>query len=146
MSSALFAATVLSGGFTLGLGLFHIRIPAIFRYGEALGRDADRGGLGRIAAGPLHYELRRHDLLGVAWVMSNAGTYALISIGLVDLAWALGQAVVPVLPVAVWVAGWWLVRAAGQLTIGRRPVDLLLIAWFGFLAATHVALALGGAS
>jgi hypothetical protein len=141
VSSVLFAATVASGLFTLGLGLVHLRIPAIFRYQLAIGRDTDRGGLGDIAAGPLHYDLRRHDLVGVAWIMSNAASYALVTIGLADLAWAAGVDVLPIRPAVVWIAGWWLIRAGGQLAIGRRTIDSLLIVWFGVLAATHLALA-----
>jgi hypothetical protein len=42
----------------------------------------------------------------------------------------------------MWAAGWWAIRAAGQLLLGRRTGDWLVAAWFAGLAGIHVAAAL----
>ena len=139
------SSTLLGGGFagagmfSLGLGVVHVAIPVIVRFGRAIGDDADRPPLGVIGVGRATYALRRTDLIGLTWVMSNAASYVLISIGVVDLAWAAGMNVVPIRPVAVWIAGWWALRAAGQLAIGRRPGDWVVVAWLFVLAAVHAA-------
>ena len=128
-----------AGAFTLSLGIVHLRIPAIVRYRLAIGDDDDRSPLGAIGRGAVRYELRRTDLLGIAWVMSNAASYVLISIGLVDLGWAVTAPAVAPTPIALWIAGWWAVRAISQHAIGGRAGDLLVAAWFWVLCLVHLA-------
>jgi hypothetical protein len=128
-----------AGVFTVGLGLWHLRIPAIVRYRDALGDDGPGvAPLGTISLGRLRYALRRRDLLGIAWVMSNAASFVLISVGLIDLRLALGEPESLVRPIALWIAGWWAIRAVSQHAIGRRPIDLALAAWFWLLAGVHL--------
>jgi hypothetical protein len=75
--------------------------------------------------------------------MSNAASYVLLSIGLLDLAWAAGWHWLPVVGGGLWVAGWWGIRAGGQLVVGRRRLDLAFATWFAALAVLHLVLGLG---
>jgi hypothetical protein len=61
-----------------------------------------------------------------------------MSIGLLDVAWGTGWTSAPP-PILVWVAGWWAVRAVGQLAIGRRRGDVVVAAWLWILSAIHLA-------
>jgi hypothetical protein len=143
MGSLLLIPMIAAGVFSVGLGIVHLAVPVIFRFEDAIGPDDLRQpALTPIGWGPARYALRRRDLVGVAWVMSNAASYVLVSIGLVDLLWAGGATVVPVRPGALWIAGWWAIRAAGQLAVGRRRLDVAIVAWFAALAALHVVFAL----
>ena len=137
---------LVAGVFSLGLGVWHFGIPSLVRYREAIGPDgAGVPSLGAIPLGPFRYELRRHDLVGIAWVMSNAASYVLISIGLLDLRLALASPDPALRPFVGWIAGWWALRAVGQGAIGRRPLDLALAGWFAFLAVVHL-IAIGTAA
>ena len=144
MSSVLTVALVASGAFSLALGLVHIAIPFIARFRTAIGSEAAYGPVGLLVASPVGYSLRRQDLIGLTWVMSNAASYVLISGGVADLALALGYPVVPVVPIAWWLAGWWGIRAGSQFFIGRRWGDLLVAGVFAALSAIHVGAALSG--
>jgi len=137
---ALLAALVLAGLFTILLGVVHLWIPRIFRFGAAIGRDDDGTlpDLGDVAIGPWRYRLRRADALGLSWVMSNAASVVLVSIGLLDLAWVAGWRGIPLILGGAWIAIWWLVRAGSQLTIGRRRLDWAFAGWFGVLGLVHV--------
>ena len=142
-SPVLAAAVVVAGLFTVSLGVVHLWIPRIFRFGPAIGRDdGTRPALGDVAVGPWRYGLRRADALGLSWVMSNAASMVLISIGLLDLAWVAGWRGIPLLIGGGWIAIWWLVRAGSQMTLGRRRLDWAVAGWFGLLALVHVFVAL----
>jgi hypothetical protein len=149
MSSALFAIlTALAGAFTLALGFVHLAIPRLLGYRAALaGSNAEAIGqpLPTLAVMRRSYRLRPDDLIGVTWVMSNAASYVLITIGLVDLAWAIGWRGLPLGLGAAWIAGWWAIRAAGQFALGRRSADVAVASWFAALALGHAVLALGAA-
>jgi hypothetical protein len=83
------------------------------------------------------YERRREDVMGLVWVMNAAASYVLISIGVVDLAWATG--ILPIAPLlAAWIAGWWFLRTVAQLGLGRRRVDVAVMLGFLALAGIHV--------
>jgi hypothetical protein len=72
----------------------------------------------------------------------NAGTsYVLISIGVFGLAAPMWLGSEGGRWLAIWVAGWWGIRAAMQLPMGRRRIDLLLVALFAVLAAVFGAAA-----
>ena len=155
VSSVLLAVVTAGAGvFTLALGLVHLTIPRIVGYRAALAMAAplvgpggarQRPSLPTLAAFGRAYRLRPDDLIGITWVMSNAASYVLITIGLIDLGWALGWRGVPVGLGASWIAGWWGLRAASQFALGRRTGDVLVAAWFASLAVAHVVLALAEA-
>ena len=135
---------VIAGLFSLGLGVIHLVIPRIFDFATAIGADvASVPLLARRALGPWRYQMRRADVLGLSWVMSNAASYVLLSIGLVDLAWTTGWRGLPLIGGALWIAGWWAVRSGSQVVVGRRAVDLAFVAWFAMLALVHLAVGLG---
>jgi len=136
-----FPVLVAAGVFTTGLGIVHLMIPAIVRYASAIGRDEGLPSVGRVALPGGWYELRRADLVGLTWVMSNAASYVLITIGVVDLGWAFGWRGIPIGLGAVWIGGWWAIRAGGQFFLGRRSADVVIAAWFGLLAGGHLLLA-----
>lgn len=43
-----------------------------------------------------------------------------------------------VFTLAIWVAGWWSIRAGSQAVLGGRRIDLAVAAWFATLAVVHV--------
>jgi hypothetical protein len=138
------ALLVVAGVFTVGLGIVHVVIPRLLDFDGAIGVDGPGvAPLRRLAIGARSYQVRRGDVLGLSWVMSNAASYVLVSIGLVDLLWAAGWRGLPLAGAALWIAGWWAIRAGSQLVVGRRPSDLAFTAWFGALAALHLAIGSG---
>lgn len=144
VGSLLTAGTILAGAFSVTLGIVHIWVPRIFAFDRAIGVDG--GALptfGELRLGSLTYERRRSDLVGLAWVMSNAASYVLVTIGIIDLAWALGDRTVPLTLGGAWIAGWWVLRAIGQFALGHRSGDLGMAAIFVALAAWHLVLAAG---
>ena len=148
VSSLLEIGTALAGIFSLALGIVHVWVPRIFAFRPAIGPDdGTLPAIGALRLGPWAYARRRSDLVGLSWVMSNAASYVLISIGIIDLAWAVGDRSIPLGIGAIWIAGWWTLRAAGQFTLGWRTGDVAMAALFLALASGHVVLAVGpGAS
>lgn len=148
MSSLLEISTALAGIFSLVLGIVHIWVPRILVYRLAIGEDdGTLPAIGAIRLGPWAYARRRSDLVGLSWVMSNAASYVLVTIGILDLAWAFGDRSIPLAIGATWIAGWWTLRAAGQFALGSRIGDIAIAALFVAMAAGHLVLALGsGAS
>ena len=58
-------------------------------------------------------------LIGAAWLQTDAGRL-----------------------VVLWIAGWWLLRAASQLYMGRRLGDWVILAFFASLGVLHLIVAL----
>jgi hypothetical protein len=135
-------ATWFAGTFTIGLGLVHFAVPRLIPFRPAIHPDVEARDLGGFRIGAFRHAWTRQDLMGITWVMSNAASYVLVTIGLVDLSIAAGGRALPVVLVGWWVAGWWALRAAGQLAVGRRPLDIVIATWFLGLASIHVVLAL----
>ena len=128
-----------SGVFTVALGLVHIVIPLIVDFDHAIPTaTAARSPLRTISIGPIRYEVRRSDVRGIAWVMSNAASYVLITLGIADLLAATWLSTDHGRVLAVWAAGWWAIRAGGQFVLGRRWGDFAIAAWFACLAGVHL--------
>ena len=132
------ALLTLAGVFTLILGTLHFFFPLLFDFENAIpasGPPLKRFPLWFRRGG---YATQRSDVRGIAWVMNHATSYVLVSIGLLDLFWArwLGQPGGQLL--ALWLAGWWFIRAASQLYLGRRRGDWLILAWFSLLGLLHL--------
>ena len=135
---------IVAGAFSVGLGVVHLVIPRLLDYPGAIGIDGPEARpLHRLAVGGRGYQVRRADALGITWVMSNSASYVLLTVGLIDIAWAAGWRGLPIAPAALWIAGWWAIRAGSQFAVGRRPLDVGFVAWFGALALLHLALGLG---
>jgi hypothetical protein len=73
--------------------------------------------------------------------MNHAVSYALVSIGVVDLLAArwLSAWFAPYL--LAWIAGWWFLRAATQRHMGSRPGDWAVAVGFALIGAFHLAAA-----
>lgn len=146
-SPLLLILTALAGTFTIGLGVVHVAIPRLVGFERAIGRNGALGSAngpplpGTIGAGRFTYRVRRSDLVGLAWVMSNAASYVLITIGIVELAWVAGWRGLPIALGATWIAGWWAIRAASQFALGARAGDMAVALWFAALALGHLVLA-----
>jgi hypothetical protein len=144
MSSALDALLATTGIATVLLGVWHLSVPRVFGFAQAIGVDAPnaRTGLGTIRVGLWRYQRRRADAVGLSWVMSNAASLVLVSIGILDIAWAGGDRTIPIVLGSAWIAAWWGLRAAGQFALGRRPIDLAIALGFAVPGAIHVVTAL----
>jgi hypothetical protein len=136
------AGLLVAGIFTTVLGILHFFFPRLLDFRTAIPTKGE--ALAPFRLGPLRYATLRTDVVGIAQVMNNATSYVLVSIGLLDLTWALvgwpGDATSRV--IAAWIAGWWALRAASQLYLGRRRGDLMVIAGFSVLAVFHALVAL----
>ena len=144
MSSQLSWALAFCGIWTIGLGLWHIGVPRWFAFREAVeptGSGPLRA-LGLYRLGPVAYERRLADVVGLGWVMSNAASMVLVTVGLLDVVWAVGDRTIPIVLGAAWIALWWAVRAASQLLVGRRVLDMQLLALFAAIALLHLLVAL----
>ena len=133
-------ALLAAGLFTVILGGVHFFFPRLLDFDAAIPRTGPP--LKPFRLGPVRYATLRSDVHGIAWVMNHAASYTLVGIGIADLvAWSwLDTAHGRVL--ALWIAGWWFVRAASQLYLGRRRGDWLILAGFGLLGLLHLAAAL----
>jgi hypothetical protein len=129
-----------AGAFTLALGVVHLFMPVLLDFRAAI--PLDGADLRPLNLRRWRYATLRSDIYGIAWVMNHAASYVLISIGLLDLGWTawLNESYGPLL--ALWLAGWWFVRAGSQLYLGRRRGDWLILGWFAALGALHVGVAL----
>lgn len=132
-----------AGAYTVALGIVHVAIPLIMDFDHAIPTaGAAPTPLRTLALGPIRYEVRRSDVRGIAWVMSNAASYVLITLGLADLTAASWLGTDHGRLLAIWAAGWWVLRAAGQLLLGRRRGDLAVAAWFTGLGVVHAVAAM----
>ncbi|MCO6452855.1 MAG: hypothetical protein J5I90_18880 [Caldilineales bacterium] len=130
---------VLAGLFTLALGAVHFFFPRLLDFAQAIPKTG--ADIKPFRLGPIRYRTQRSDVHGIAWVMNHAASYVLVSIGLVDIfggAWLQtgGR------PLALWIAGWWFLRAGSQLYLGRRRGDWLILAGFALLGVLHLLLGL----
>ena len=128
----------LAGVFSLMLGLAHFFFPLLFDFDHAIPGDGPPIKPFRLLF--IRYTTKRNDVRGIAWVMNHAASYGLVSIGAVDLYWARTGLLTPWL--SLWIAGWWFLRAASQLYLGRRVGDWLILAGFAGLAVLHILIAL----
>jgi hypothetical protein len=130
-----------AGVFTVILGTAHFFLPKWLDFRTVILERAPTWKAPRpFRLWPATYTATPRDLNGVVWVMNHAASYTLVTIGLLDLfaqGWLLGAGRI----LALWIAGFWLLRAGTQLTFGRRRGDWLILAWFAALGALH----LGGA-
>ena len=131
-----------AGVFAILLGVWHLGVPRWFDFPGAIGGESG-AALRPMRLGPWSRATARREVLGLSWVMSNAASYVLVSVGIVDLVAAtwLGSPAAPL--IGGWIGGWWAVRAISQLAVGRRRLDVAVGLWFGGLALVHLVAALG---
>lgn len=136
MTDLLSFGLTVAGVFTVALGSVHFFFPVLLDFAHAI--PTKGSALRPFRLGPIRYATQRSDVHGIAWVMNHAASYTLVGIGLLDLfssQW-LGTAHGRLL--ALWIAGWWLLRAASQLYLGRRRGDWLILVGFAFLGLLHI--------
>ena len=134
MLTTLRLSLALTGVFSLTLGAVHFFFPVLLDFERAIPKEGPP--LKPFRLGLIRYNTRRSDVYGIAWVMNHATSYVLVSIGLVNLYWAITGNVSQ--PLALWIAGWWFLRAGSQLYLGRRWGDWLILAGFAALGVIHV--------
>lgn len=119
----------IAGAFSLALGLVHFFLPALLDYRSVvLERAADWKPRRQFRVWLTRYTVTLRDRYGIVWVMNHTASYALVVIGLVDLLAADWLRATPAGHVAALaIAGFWLLRAGTQLTLGRRPGDWIIL-------------------
>ncbi len=127
-------ALALTGVFSLTLGAAHFFFPVLLDFERAIPKEGPP--LKPFRLGPIRYATKHSDVHGIAWVMNHATSYVLVSLGLLNLYWALIGKVSQ--PLALWIAGWWFLRAGSQLYLGRRRGDWLIFTGFAALGVFHV--------
>lgn len=132
-------ALLICGLFTVALGTVHFFFPLLLDFEHAIPKQG--GVIKPFRLGPIFYKTERSDVYGIAWVMNHAASYTLVSIGVLDLlanhwiATPIGRWL------ALWIAGWWLIRAASQLYLGHRRGDWWILAGFAWLGIVHIGVA-----
>ncbi|MCA9941519.1 MAG: hypothetical protein KC418_22925 [Anaerolineales bacterium] len=128
------------GLFSLLLGTAHFFFPVLLDFEQAIPREG--APLRPFRLGPIRYRTLRQDVHGIAWVMNHAASYILVSIGVMDLLASRWLAAPWGRWLALWLAGWWFLRAGSQLYLGRRRGDWLVLAGFALLGIIHLGAAL----
>ena len=128
------------GRFTLLLGAAHFFFPTLLDFDRAIPRHGEP--LRPFRLGPISYRTQRQDVYGIAWVMNHAASYTLVTIGVLDLLAFRWLGTDGGRWLALWLTGWWFLRAASQLYLGRRRGDWLILAGFAFLGVIHLGAAL----
>ena len=136
------ALVMAAGGFSLVLGVWHIWVPRWFGMRTAIGTDGpERPPLRPWVLGRFVHPTSRADVLGIIGVMNAATSYVIISIGVAGLLAPVWVCTPDGRWLALWIAGWWALRVAMQLPIGRRRIDVVVMLLFAVLAAIFVAAA-----
>jgi hypothetical protein len=123
------------GMFTLALGAAHFFFPVLLDFKNAIPQTG--APLRPLRLGSIRYATTRADVHGIAWVMNHAASYALVSIGIFNLAWPWWWGALWAHGLCAWVAGWWLLRAGSQFYLGQRRGDWLIALGFVWLAVWH---------
>jgi hypothetical protein len=129
-----------SGMFAVVLGVLHLTFPERFGFRNALSGDGPDVPPFRLWF--YHYTFRRPQLFGVVRVMNHCVSYTIFSMGVADLLWSRWHGNPIGVWFSAWMAGFWFVRAATQLYLGRGRGDWFVVTVFGVLCCIHVAAAL----
>jgi hypothetical protein len=129
-----------AGVFSLVLGIVHFFLPVLLDFRSAV--PTEGSPLKPLRLGFIRYATLRRDVYGITWVMNHAASYVLVTIGAVELFAVRFLETPPGKVLAGWIAGWWFLRAATQLYLGKRVGDWVLLAGFLVLGAFHAGFAL----
>lgn len=126
----------LCGAFAVVLGSLHFFFPLLFDFRGAIPREGTA-----LKPFPLlvrQYNTTRGDIYGLVWVMNGAASFAILTVGLLDLGWTLWLRSPYGTFIAVWIALFYFLRAASQLAMGTRRGDWLILAAFAALGFFHL--------
>ena len=125
----------IAGLYTVGLGTVHFFLPYLLDFDHAI--PAEGTTLKPFRLFGFSYNTTRTDVRGIAWVMNHSVSFAIITIGVLDLIWPIWreQSYRPI--VCFWIALLWVIRAFTQLYLGKRRGDWLILFWFLCLGALH---------
>lgn len=132
-----------AGVFALGLGTLHFFFPWLLDFRAAI--PADGPPLRALRLPGIRYATTRGDVYGIALVMNHCVSYTIVSIGLADLLAARWMMSSGGRLLAFWIAGFYGVRTASQLYLGRRTGDRWVMAGFAALSALHLAVVFAAA-
>lgn len=126
----------LCGVFGLILGALHFFFPLLFDFRGAIPLRGDA-----LKPFPLlltKYNTTRSDIYGLVWVMNGAASFAILTVGILDLNWTLWLRSPFGTLIAVWIALFYFIRAGSQLFMGTRRGDWLVLVCFAALALVHL--------
>lgn len=124
------------GAFALILGALHFFFPLLFDFRGAIPIQGDA-----LKPFPLlltKYNTTRSDIYGLIWVMNSAASFAILTIGVLDLFWTVWLRSAYGAFVTIWIALFYALRAASQLAMGRRRGDWIILGAFAALGAVHL--------
>jgi hypothetical protein len=133
-------ALYITGVFSVVLGILHFFFPLLFDFENAMPREG--ANLKPFKLLFVNYATTRQDVRGIAWVMNHFVSYNLVAYGVFDLLWPLWIASPFAVPLCLWMAGGWFVRAGSQLYLGQRAGDWLILAGFALIGLVHVVIAI----
>lgn len=124
------------GVFGVVLGTLHFFFPLLFDFRGAIPRNGDALKPFPLIVG--NYGTTRDDIYGLVWVMNGAASFAILTVGLLDLFWSVWLYSAYGALIAVWIAIFYFIRSGSQLAMGRRRGDWIILGAFGALALFHV--------
>lgn len=124
-----------AGIFAVGLGTLHFFFPWLLDCRTAIPTDGPP--LRPLRLPGIRYATTRGDVYGIALVMNHCVSYTIVSIGLADVLAAPWMTTPAGRVLALWIAGFYAIRVASQLYLGRRRGDWAVMAGFAALAALH---------
>src|SRR4029453_11986071 len=77
----------ITGVFGLILGVLHFFFPLLFAFRGAI--PAEGSPLRPFPLLVTRYSTTRQDIYGLVWVMNNAASFAILTMGLLDLFWTI---------------------------------------------------------
>jgi hypothetical protein len=130
------AGLVIAGSFTLTLGIIHFFFPLLLDFKTAIPHEGTP--LKPLRLGFFHYATQRRDIYGIAYVMNNATSYVLVTIGLLEILWSYWLKTPAGQLLSLWLAGWWFIRAGSQPYLGKRRGDWLVMTGFASFGLLNV--------
>jgi hypothetical protein len=124
------------GVFGVILGALHFFFPLLFDFRGAIAREGDA-----LKPFPLlvtNYNTSRGDIYGLVWVMNGAASFAILTVGLLDLFWQVWLYSDYGTLIAIWIALFYFIRAGSQVAMGTRRGDWLILGAFATLGAFHL--------
>ncbi|HZQ07427.1 MAG TPA: hypothetical protein VFD70_12680 [Anaerolineae bacterium] len=125
-----------TGTFALVLGILHFFFPILFDFRGAIPEQGTT-----LKPFPLffvQYQTVRQDIYGLIWVMNHIASFALVTVGLLDLFWTLWLHSAYGALIAAWIASFYFLRAGTQLYMGKRRGDWMILAAFSALGVFHL--------